>query len=90
MAGRAEDTRLAAWWKLVAAHALLMRRVGCDLAAATVLPVDSYNVLRLLYEAPGHRLRLSKLAVAVFLTRSGVTRLADRLEKEGLLRRHAL
>ena len=87
MAGRAEDTRLAAWWKLVAAHALLMRRVGCDLAAATVLSVDSYNVLRLLYEAPGHRLRLSKLAVAVFLTRSGVTRLADRLEKEGLLRR---
>ena len=35
MAGRTEDTRLAAWWKLVAAHALLMRRVGCDLAAAT-------------------------------------------------------
>ena len=87
MAGRADETRLAAWWKLVAAHALLMRRVGCDLAAATVLSVDSYNVLRLLYEAPGHRLRLSKLAVAVFLTRSGVTRLADRLEKEGLLRR---
>src|SRR5919204_11071 len=73
--------------KLMAARALLVRRVGCDLAAAAVLPLDSYNVLRLLYEAPGHRLRLSKLAVAVFLTRSGVTRMADRLEKEGLLRR---
>src|SRR5262245_48626347 len=36
---------------------------------------------------PHPRRRLSKLAVAVFLTRSGVTRLADRLEKEGLLRR---
>jgi DNA-binding MarR family transcriptional regulator len=87
VARRAKDTRLAAWWKFMAAHALLVQRVGRDLAAATVLPLDSYNVLRFLHEAPGHRLRLSKLAIAVFLTRSGVTRLADRLEKQGLLRR---
>src|SRR5262245_5414912 len=63
-----------------------MRRVGSDLAAATVLPVDSYNVLRLLYAGPGHRLRLSKPAVAVFLTRSGVTRSAGRPDKEWLWR----
>ena len=49
----------------MAAHALLVQRVGRDLAAATSLPLGSYNVLRLLHEAPGGRLRLSELARAV-------------------------
>src|SRR3954470_8456778 len=87
VAGRVEDIRLAAWWKLMAASALLVQRVGRDLAAATSLPLGAYNVLRLLHEAPGGRLRLSELASAVHLTRSGVTRLADRLERAGVLRR---
>ena len=64
-----------------------MQRVSRDLAAATGLALGSYNVLRLLHEAPGGRLRLSELARAVHLTRSGVTRLANRLERAGLLRR---
>jgi DNA-binding MarR family transcriptional regulator len=87
VARQAVDARMAAWWKFVAAHALLVRRTGRDLAAAAVLPLDAYNVLRLLHKAPGRRLRLSKLARAVLLTRSGVTRLVDRLEKAGLVRR---
>ena len=87
MAGRAGDIRLAAWWKLMGAHARLVQRVGRDLAAATALPLGSYNVLRLLHEAPGCRLRLGELAREVFLTRSGATRLAKRLERAGLLRR---
>jgi DNA-binding MarR family transcriptional regulator len=87
VAGVAEDIRLAAWWKLMAAHALLVQRVGRDLAAGTSLPLGTYNVLRLLHEAPGGRLRLSELARAVHLTRSGVTRLVNRLERAGLLRR---
>ena len=53
MAERAEDIRLAAWWELMAACALLVQRVGRELAAATSLPLGSYNVLRLLHEAPG-------------------------------------
>jgi DNA-binding MarR family transcriptional regulator len=87
VAGRAGDIRLAAWWKLVAAHSCLVQRVGRDLVAATRLPLVSYNVLRLLHEAPGCRLRLGELAGAVPLTRSGATRLAKRLERAGLLRR---
>ena len=71
----------------MAAHAVLVERVGGDLSAGTSLPLGSYNVLRLLREAPGGRLRLSELASAVHLTRSGVTRLANRLERAGLLRR---
>jgi DNA-binding MarR family transcriptional regulator len=87
VARRAGDVRLAAWWQLMAAHARLVQRVGGDLAALTALPFGSYNVLRLLQEAPGCRLRLGELAGGVLLTRSGVTRLANRLERAGLLRR---
>jgi DNA-binding MarR family transcriptional regulator len=71
----------------MAAHDLLVQRVGRDLAAGTSLPLGSYNVLRLLHEAPGGRLRLGELARALLLTRSGLTRLANRLERAGLLRR---
>jgi DNA-binding MarR family transcriptional regulator len=87
VARRARDKRLTAWWALIAAHANLMQRVGGDLAAATGLALGSYNVLRLLHEAPAGRLRLSELASAVHLTRSGVTRLANRLERTGMVHR---
>jgi DNA-binding MarR family transcriptional regulator len=87
VAGRAGDIRLTAWWKLMAAYARLVQRVGRDLEAVTALPLGSYNVLRLLQEAPGCRLRLGELAIALLLTRSGATRLVKRLQKAGLLRR---
>ncbi len=89
MAGRAGDIRLAAWWKLMAAQVRVVQWVSRDLEAATVLPLVSYNVLRLLREAPGCRLRLSELASAVLLTRSGATRLTKRLERAKLLRRES-
>jgi DNA-binding MarR family transcriptional regulator len=84
---QAGDSKLAVWWRCMAAHSLVMQRVGRDLAAAGCVPIGSYNVLRLLREAPGGRLQLSELARAVQLTRSGVTRLTNRLEKSGLLHR---
>ena len=89
MAGRAGDIKLAAWWTLMAAHARLAHQVGRDLEAATSLPLGSYNVLRLLQEAPGCRLRLGEVASAVLLTRGGATRLTKRLERAGLLRRES-
>jgi DNA-binding MarR family transcriptional regulator len=50
-------------------------------------PLSSYDVLIELYEAPEHRLRMHELAERVVLSRSGLTRLVDRLEAEGLLTR---
>lgn len=47
----------------------------------------SYDVLVALLHAPQHRLRLSELAREVSLSRSGLTRMVDRLEREGYLRR---
>ena len=83
----AEAATFTAWWTLLSSHALLVERVGRELATARSLPLGTYNVLRLLHEAPGGRLRLSDLARAAHLTRSGVTRLANRLERAGMLRR---
>ena len=85
MAGLSGEIRVELWWKLVAAHAQVVQTVGRDLEAATGLSLGSYNVLRVLREASGCRLRLSELARAVLLTRSGATRLAERLERAGLL-----
>ena len=53
----------------------------------TALPLSSYEVLIHLRTAPGERLRMAELADRVLLSRSGMTRLVDRLEREGLLER---
>lgn len=46
-----------------------------------------YDVLVQLMEAPGERLRMQDLADNVVLTRSGLSRLIDRMEKAELVRR---
>ena len=51
------------------------------------MPLGWYDVLLQLVEAPGHRLRMAELADLVLLSRSGLTRLVDRLQAEGLVRR---
>ncbi|HMJ96006.1 MAG TPA: MarR family transcriptional regulator, partial [Thermoleophilaceae bacterium] len=48
---------------------------------------SSYEVLLFLADAPDGRMRMSELAESVLLSRSGLTRLVDRLEREGLLKR---
>jgi DNA-binding MarR family transcriptional regulator len=57
------------------------------LSAAKLPPIEWYDVLWELQSASDHRLRLSELADQVLLSRSNLTRLLDRLEKENLLRR---
>lgn len=79
--------QLAAWRSFLRAHALVMRRLEADLMAAHRLPLASYDVLVQLVEAPERRLRMTDLADRVLLSRSGLTRLVDRLERQGLVRR---
>ena len=82
-----EPLRLAAWRAFITAHARVVDRIEDDLAAAGQIPLTWYDVLVELSESPGCRLRLGELARAVVLSRSGVTRLVDRLEAVELLRR---
>jgi len=50
-------------------------------------PLSSYEVLHHLDEASDGRLRMCDLAEQAQLSRSGLTRLVDRLERDGLLER---
>lgn len=50
-------------------------------------PLLWYDVLIQLDQAPERRLRMQDLAHAVILSRSGLTRLIDRMEEAGLVRR---
>jgi DNA-binding MarR family transcriptional regulator len=49
------------------------------------LPVREFDVLITLFNAPGWSLRMSDLAARVMLSPSGLTRLVDRLQREGLV-----
>lgn len=88
MSERPDELRLAAWRAFINAHASVIDRIEQELAEAGQLPLISYDVLVALAESPERRLRMNDLArKVVVLSRSGVTRLVDRLEAEGLLRR---
>jgi DNA-binding MarR family transcriptional regulator len=81
--------QMLAWRRFLLAHARVTRRLENDLVEERRLPLASYDVLVQLVEAPERRLRMSELAERVLLSRSGLTRLVDRLEREGLVRREA-
>jgi DNA-binding MarR family transcriptional regulator len=78
---------MAAWRGFLRAHSSLVRQLDGELSATQELPLRSYEVLLLLDEAPGRRLRMSDLSRSVLLSPSGVTRLVDRLEHESLVHR---
>lgn len=82
----ASDLKGRAWAVLLTAHATLIGRIEAALAAAGLPALDWYDVLWELEKADG-RLRMHDLARRVVLSRSNLTRLADRLEDAGLVAR---
>ncbi|MEU5693693.1 MarR family transcriptional regulator [Actinosynnema sp. NPDC020468] len=80
-------SELGVWRSFLRAHARLTRILEAELIAEQRLSLAAYDVLVQLAEAPHHRLRMTELADAVLLSRSGVTRLVDRLERAGLVLR---
>src|SRR3954465_15050755 len=78
---------LGAWRELLHVHAVLTRELDEELRRAHGLPLTSYDVLVSLESASDRQMRMSELADAVLLSRSGLTRLVERLEREGLLSR---
>jgi DNA-binding MarR family transcriptional regulator len=78
---------MASWRAFLRAHATITRALETELLAEQGLSLAAYDVLVQLAEAPNRRLRMTELADAVLLSRSGVTRLVDRLERAGFVRR---
>lgn len=75
---------LRAWRGMLRAHAALLRTLDADLRAAHGLSVTSYEVLMLLGTSPRKRMRISELSSATLLSVSGMSRMVDRLVREGL------
>ena len=78
---------LGAWRAFIQTHARLTHRLDEELQAAHSLSLAEYDALVQLVGAPDRRLRMSVLAERVLLSRSGITRLVDRLVADGMVER---
>jgi DNA-binding MarR family transcriptional regulator len=87
MGKRLDESEIRVWGGFLRAHARLVRKLDEELREAHGLPLSSYDVLVNLDLAPGRRLRMRELADAIVLSRSGLTRLVDRLARDGLVER---
>ena len=83
----ARDPRIATWRLFLKTHARLERLLDDDLRSAHDLTLAEYDAMLQLAESPTHRLRMHEIAERVVLSRSGVTRLIDRLVRDGLVER---
>ena len=80
-------TELGAWRGLLRTHAMLVKRLDAELEATHGLPLTSYEVLLHLSHADERKMRMCDVAESVLLSRSGLTRLIDRLERDGFVER---
>ena len=76
---------LDAWVRLLRGHTAARRTLDASLQADYGLTVTGYEALLLLSAAGEKRLRRVDLAEGLALTASGVTRLLDGLEADGLV-----
>jgi len=92
MAGDGDPTRPTttwndAWRGVLFAGAKVLRIAERDLVEREGFPMTWLDVLAQLYDAPGNGLRMQELEDRSLFTRSGLTRLVDRVEAAGLVRR---
>ena len=81
-----DDPRLTAMGLLAETFAGLHAKLAPTFAAHGIAPIE-FEVLLRLARSPGRRLRMNDLAAQADLSTSGVTRVVDRLERSGKVRR---
>jgi len=84
---RPDPGHLAAWRALLETHAAVTELLARELSSERGLPLKAYDVLLNLAEAPEGRLRMQELSSSVLLSKSGLSRVVDRMEEGGLVRR---
>ena len=82
-----KDDEIRAWGGFLRTHARIVRELDEELRAAHGMPLGTFDVLVNLALAPEQMLRMRDLADAIVLSRSGLTRLVDRLVRQGLVER---
>jgi DNA-binding MarR family transcriptional regulator len=85
--GLLSERELAAWKGMLETHNELVGRLDAELERDHGLPLTSYEVLMYLADSRAGKLRMGELAERLLLSRSGITRLVDRLERQGLVER---
>jgi DNA-binding MarR family transcriptional regulator len=86
--GDATEALAQGWCALAAMHTRIAIRVERALHSAHGLGVTEYSVLRVLGRQPDHHMRMQQLANSVVLSQSATTRVANKLEDQGLLTRY--
>jgi DNA-binding MarR family transcriptional regulator len=86
---RLTPLELGAWRGMLRAHARLTRALDAELQARHGISLSAYEVLMLLADAPRGRMRVSALSAETLLSVSGVSRMIDRLAREGLVVKRA-
>jgi DNA-binding MarR family transcriptional regulator len=83
------DHELAAWRGMLEVHARVTQQLDGEMRVEHGISLSAYEVLMFLADAPDHRLRMSEIAQRALLSRSGCTRLVDRLARLGYVGRSA-
>lgn len=83
-----DEIELAAWKGMLFAYRNATVAIDERLEREHDLTLSSYEVLLILSRQEEQAMRMGQLADALLLSRSGLTRLVDRLVKRGLVERH--
>jgi DNA-binding MarR family transcriptional regulator len=78
-----------AWQRLLRANCVIARVLDHELQTAHGMTISDYDVLVQLRDAEGHCLKMSELSRRTMLTRSGMTRLVQGLERDGFIKRRS-
>lgn len=82
-----ERERRKAWQDFLFAHKVVLGDLERRMMEESGFPLTWYDILAALHQEPERRLRLQALAERIMLSRSGLTRLVDRMTEAGLIRR---
>ena len=84
---RGDDDRFVVWTMLLETNSVLVDLLEAELDEVGGLPLTWYDVLAQLEMSAGHRLTMKELSRSVLLSKSGITRLVDRMERAGMIER---
>ena len=84
-----DEIRLGAWKSFLRSYRALIDVLEDELRCAQGLPLTWFDVLAQLHGSPGHRLRMKDLADSIVLSKSGLTRVMDRMVAAGLVARES-
>jgi DNA-binding MarR family transcriptional regulator len=82
-----DEGQQAAWVAFLRAQRRILEQLEAELRTEHELSLSEFEVLLHLSGAPRTSLRMKELAANVLLTPSGLTRLADRMVRQGLIAR---